>query len=216
MIPQIVQYALTAGDDDNIATAQAVAGAGDLVLDGIAASGGVATLDTQRRVLISSSGNDTGINFTVYGTRLDKGPISETIAGGSGAGVYTTQDFYTVTRVAASAAAAGTVKVGTNGIGSSPWQSLSQHMNVFNVSLGVVLSGTVNYTVQYTYDDPNGPLQTWPPQPQVPTAWDHPILVTAAANAQGYLDETCWGWRVLINSGTGTVKATATQQGMHG
>src|SRR6185437_3174379 len=119
MRPVTISKTLAAASANNIALSQSPAGAGNLTLNGAAVAAGVATLDTQRRVLITSAGTDTGITFTVYGGNQSGSAISETVAGGSlGIPVSTTQDFLTVTRVAASGASASTVTVGTSGVGS--------------------------------------------------------------------------------------------------
>lgn len=220
MNPVVVPITLAAASANNIALSQSAAGAQDLTLNGSTVAGGVATLDHQRRVLITSAGNDSGITFTVYGTRKDRGTISEAIAGGNVAAVATTQDFLTVTRISTSAATAAAVTVGTNGVGSSPWQMLARDIDPFSVSFACIVSGTVDYTIQYTYDDPNtgidGVIGAWPNATKVPTPWDLINMAGLTGNAEGFIDSMgpAWGWRVTLNSGTGTVTVTATQAGL--
>ena len=55
---------LDAADDNGIAQSQTTAGAADLTLNGALVSGGVATFDSPRQVIITSAGNDTGVTFT--------------------------------------------------------------------------------------------------------------------------------------------------------
>lgn len=215
MIQQVVTYSLAAASANNIALSQSPGAAGALILNGSTVAGGVATLDTQRRVLITSAGNDSAKTFTVTGTNLSGAPISESLLGGNAAAVYTTQDFYTVTSVTISAASAGAVTVGTNGVGSSPWKNTSQHVTPMNMSIAVAVTGTVNGTIQETYDDPNNTVfGTWPLTPQVPTPFNDGLLTGFTANGVTQINDPIWGWRVLINSGTGTVKATAWQAGL--
>src|SRR5258708_3372590 len=67
-------------------------GSGDTIV-----IGGVATLDTQRRIIVTSGGNDTGITFTIFGAGDNGVPISETVTGAtSAASAQTNQDFKTV------------------------------------------------------------------------------------------------------------------------
>ena len=141
-----------------VCTAQAVAAAGDLTIDGASASGGVATLDQARRVLITSAGDDSGITFTVYGTNSTGNTISEVLTGSNAGTVQSTMDFKTVTQVAASGAAAGNVSVGTSGVASTPWQVLDFARNPVNVGMRFNVSGTVNFTLELTMDDPNSVL----------------------------------------------------------
>lgn len=221
MRPQVIAITLAAASANNIALSQSAAGAQDLTLNGSTAVAGVATLDHQRRVLITSAGNDSGITFTVYGTRKDGGPISEVVTGPNATTAATTQDFYTVNRVATSAATAGNVTIGTNGVGSSGWQSVSRDITPFAMSFAVIVAGTVNFTVQYTYDDPNagsdGDIQAYPLGTKVPTAWDLTALAAKTANTEASIGSPTLGpinaWRITMNSGSGTATATATQAG---
>lgn len=214
MIPQIATVTLAAASATAVAASQALAGAGNLTINGSAATGGVATFAAQRRILITSTGDDSGISFTVTGTRADKTTISETITGSDGATVQTLQDFITVTQVSASGAVAADVSVGTSGVGSSPWLILSPHTSPFEVGHWCEVVGTVNYTIEFTDDDPNGPIGVWPMAPVVPTPFPHPVLQGQTANAFERFQVPCWGWRVTVNSGTGTIKVTASQAGM--
>jgi hypothetical protein len=156
MRPVVLAKTLAAASVNIIAQSQSLAAAGNLTLNGAAAGGGVATLDTQRRVLVTSAGNDSGITFTVFGTNQGGNVIQETVTGANAGAVATNQDFLTVTRVAASGATASTVQVGTNGTGSSPWALIDPHVTPCNLGLGVVVAGTATFTVEYTYDDITG------------------------------------------------------------
>lgn len=167
---------------------------------------GSVTLDKPRRVLITSAGNDSGITFTVYGTDWNNNPISQAVTGGNATTAATTLDFATVDRIKLSAAAAGAVTVGTNGVAASRPIFFDPHADPA-VGLQVSVTGTVSYTVQQSLDDPN----------RVGLAsvnWvDHPDtnLVAATATKQGnyaYLPHVS---RIVLNSGSGTVVMTAIQ-----
>jgi hypothetical protein len=140
-------------DTDGVAEIQAVAGAGDLTLDGAYVTDGVATMDYARRLGILSSGNDAGITFTVTGTNANGNALVEIVTGAAGAPgtSETTEYFKTVTQIAASGAAAGNVTVGTvdefaSQIIPTDWRSDS------GVAIGVTVTNTINYTVQETFD----------------------------------------------------------------
>lgn len=201
---------LTAAAANNIAQSQSP-GAGAITLNGSLVSGGVATLDTPRRIRITSGGNDSGITFTIIGTNYFGNSLSETITGPNATTADTTQDFATVTSVTHTGSVAGTVTVGTNGVGSTPWYNLDPFTDTFNVGIGVVVSGTVNFTVQYTYDDANAPYTG-----TFPTAFDLSALASKTANTDGTLTNPCWGVRLTINSGTGTAKIVVIQVGIGG
>ena len=203
---------LAGASANNICLSQTPGSATNMTINGALAAGGVATLDKPRRVLITSAGNDSGITFTVYGTDWNGLAVSETITGGNAAAVYTNYDFATVTRIATSAAAAGAVTVGTNGIASSRpfrvdtfgWPQIALECNV---------SGTVNATVQQSLDDPGDATNvtaytsmTWVSHPDT-------SLVGFTATVQGnYAYLPVWV-RVLLNSGTGTVTTRIVQAG---
>lgn len=83
------------------------------------------------------------------------------------------------------------------------------YVSPFNVSLSVLVTGTVNYTVQYTFDDVFA-------KDYVASSgnWvDHPNLTTQTATKDSNIAYPVSGIRIKLNSGTGTVKLTATQAG---
>jgi hypothetical protein len=200
-----------AASASNIRTASSIAGAGAVTLNGSLVSGGVATLDAQRRVLFTSSGNDSGITFTISGTNASGDLISETLTGGNAAAVYTILDYKTVTAVTASGASAGTVSIGTNGVAGSSWVRLDEYA-LPNLSIQAVVSGTINYTIQQTYDDPNSATN-----PVLPSAVNWVQLVAAAsASAVSNVAYQPVFVRVLVNSNTnpGALTATFLQTGV--
>ena len=69
--------------------------------------------------------------------------------------------------------------------------------------------GAVNYTVQYTYDDPNN----LPPGVTTPLSFNT-ILANQAATADSTLSTPFMATRVLINSGTGVIRVRAVQAGI--
>lgn len=78
------------------------------------------------------------------------------------------------------------------------------------VSLQAVVTGTVNYTVQQTLDNPleAGVTPTW---------FNHPDtnLVSQTVNRQGNYAYIPTAVRVLLSSGSGSVTLTVTQAGLH-
>lgn len=180
-----------------------------------AGTNGVATVDTVQRFLILTSGsNDTGITFTVTGTNA-MGAVSETITGASGAAAVSTVDFLTVISILTSGAVATTIKVGTRAtttVGGSQWVRFDSYGAMSETSIQVTVTGTVNYTVQQTLQDPGSPTNA---VGYSAVAWvNHPdsALVASAATAQGnYAYNPVWA-RVRCNSYTTTGAVTATFQ----
>ena len=141
----------------NIRTATSVA-TGTVTLNGslYSSATGLATLDQPRRVLFTSSGNDTGITFTVYGTDWNDMPVSEVVTGANATTTYTVYDFKTVTSVVASGASAGTVSIGTNAIASSRPMFLDLYADSSTyIQTDTNGSSAITYTIQISGDNPN-------------------------------------------------------------
>jgi hypothetical protein len=198
-----------AADADGIAQAQKPAAT--FTLNGALVSGGIAQLGAMRRVLFTTVADETGVTFTVTGTNRAGDVLSEAVAGVNNTTTYTALDFYTVTGVTASATPTGNVTVGTNGVGGSPWARLDEWA-LPNASVQTVVSGTINYTVQYSNDDPNSATD-----PVLPAAMTWSTFTTAGAVTT--VTNTAYAplWvRVLVNSNTNPayVRATVTQTGV--
>jgi hypothetical protein len=200
--------ALVAAAANNIAASQSPAAAA-IVLNGSAVSGGVATLDTQRRIIVTSGGNDTGIFFTVIGTNGDGNPIRETIAGVNNGAAATLLDFLTVSSVTHTGSIATTVTVGTNDTGSTEWFSPDRELPQMNFGICVVVSGTVTYSVEYTYDLPNAPFTG-----TTPTIFVLAAFSAKTATVDGSVLSPVTAFRVTITSGTGTIKAIIVPAGL--
>lgn len=202
---------LAAADDNGIAESQTTAGAADLTLDGALVTDGVAYLDTPRQVIVTSGGNDTNVTFTIYGTTYGGQSVSESITGASGGASATQTDFATVTRVHASAATSVSgVIVGTNAKAGSRWVRMDSWAFP-QTAIQCDVSGTVNYTIQVTMDDPNSPTN---PVAISAVKWlntNDPDAVTATGNIFSNFEWTPTWTRILLNSGTGTVTGTFAQ-----
>jgi hypothetical protein len=208
-----------------IAASQSLAAAGALVLNGSLTTGGTANLVTAQRVFINSGGNDSTLVWTISGTNRSNAPISEQLTGGSGAPVNSVLDYLTVTSIVGSKATASTVTAGTGGVGSSEWV-LDNFLNpAWYLSVAVQASGTVNYTVEHTYDDPNAlPVNPDPILAQYsmeagssypPVVWTNSSLTNQTANGEAqYANQPIMAHRVTINSGSGSVKMWTMQAGI--
>lgn len=221
--PVAVTKSLTAGSVNAIATAQSLAGAALLNLNGASVSGGVALLGSQRRVIITSVGNDTGITWTVTGTNDGGAAIKDTFAGANvGLAAQSNLDFSTVTSIRSSGATAGNVQAGTNTVGSCPWVRVDPHLNGTLVSINaqLVAGGAGNIDIQYTNDEflpaPQGNSAiAYAPANTVPTVMTLLGGVVASTD-QSPITTPCLGWRFTINSGTSAWTVTGTQAGISG
>jgi len=209
--PIFITKQLAAAVSTGICTSQSP-GAGAITLNGSLVAGGVANLTTQRQVIITSGGNDSGITFTITGTNDNNVAISETLTGGNIAAATSTIDFLTVTSITHTGTVAGTITAGTNGVGSTHPIPLGQYQSPFNTSLALEFptSGSTA-TVQYTYDDvfslsvvqSNG------------LRWNSiSSLTDKTADTDGSLTAPVAAVRMKITAGTAPVTITVRQAGL--
>jgi len=204
---------LAAASATALRTAASISVAGTVALNGALVSGGVATLDKPRRILFTSSGNDSGITFTVTGTTFSGNSASEVVTGANSTTATTVLDYATVTSIVASGASAGTVSIGTSGVAGSPWVCLDMWAPSF-ISIQTNVTGTVNYTIQQTLNDPNDPDF---PVALASVNWinsnDTAVVSATTSQQSNYIFSPKFA-RVLLNSGTGSVTAIFAQSGV--
>lgn len=98
----------------------------------------------------------------------------------------------------------------TTGGTSSPVSPMNLNTSPFNVGFGVTVTGTINYTVQHTFD--NVWSDTFDPTTAV---WfDHPTIASQSTNKDGNYAFPVTGIRIKGNSGGGTAVLTLLQAGI--
>ena len=95
--------------------------------------------------------------------------------------------------------------VSKTGVGSSDPLVMNTNISPFNVGFGVIVTGTVDYTVQHTFDDPAVGFTTW---------FSHPSVAAETTNQDGNYAFPVTGIKVLVNSGTGTATMKLVQAGI--
>jgi len=95
--------------------------------------------------------------------------------------------------------------VSKTGTGSSAALVMNTNISPFNVGFGVIVTGTVNYTVQHTFDDPAVGFTTW---------FSHPTIAGQATSQDGNYAFPVTGIKVLVNSGGGTATLKLVQAGI--
>lgn len=149
-------------DDNGVVELETLGSATDFTIGGALASGGVATMDYARQLVITSVGNDAGITFTVTGTDADGLALSEVVTGPNATTTETAGYFKTVTQIASSGATADDVSVGTVDEASSHTYPVNQ-VAANGTAIHVNVTGTINFTVQERFDDiqaTGNPVQT--------------------------------------------------------
>lgn len=201
---------LTASSANNVALSQTPSGAAKVTLNGSLASGGVATISPAARIAINSAGNDSGVTFTISGLDWAGNPISETVTGANVGAASSVLDYGAVTSITSSGATASTITVGTTGLGASPMLRFDDYSPAV-VEAQFVVTGTVNYSWQQSFDDPNDIAQNTPISRAAMT-WDvsGSNIVNTTATATVELHAPRFG-RIQINSGSGSVRGTFTQ-----
>lgn len=202
---------LATASTNNIALSQTPTSS--FTLNGALVSGGIAVLDTARRVLFTTSANESSNTFTIVGTNASGMPQTEVLTGPNAQAAYTNLDFKTVTSITLSTAASGGITVGTNTIASSAWVRFDEWA-LSQASIQCTVSGNVSYTIQQTLQDPNSPTN-----PVLPynVAWlqsSDSQAVNATGNIQSSYQYSPTFARVTLNSGTGSVTATFAQFGV--
>lgn len=169
-------------------------------------------LDTARQIQLASDADETGTNFTIYGTTYSGQPISEILAGPNATSANTILDFATVTQIATSNATAGNVTVGTSNVAHSRWVRMDGFANAQS-AVQVSTDGVVTYTVETTMDDPNSATN---PVAPVDVNWvNAPVaaLVSANSTVSASLTTTPTFVRLAVTSGNGTATMTIVQFG---
>lgn len=200
---------LAASSANNIALSQTPTSA--LTLNGSTAG----VLDTPRRVLITTTGNESAKTFTIIGTDWNSQVQTDIVTGPNATIGQSHLDFATVTSITISVAAANALTVGTNGVASSRWVRMDDWANA-QTTVSVTVTGTVNYTVEQATQDPNSPTNPVLPYLVQWVASPDPDVVGGTANAVSFFTSTPLWARITLNSETGTtafVSAVIMQSG---
>lgn len=95
--------------------------------------------------------------------------------------------------------------VSKTGSGSTTPIVINTNTTPCNIGFGVVVSGTVDYTVEHTFDDPATGFTTWFP---------HPTIAAQSTNKDGNYAFPVTGIRLTVNSGGGTATMNLVQAGI--
>ena len=211
MRPITVQVGpLAAASANNICLSQTPTAAAGFTINGALASGGVATLDTPRRVLITPSSDESAKTFTIIGTSSAGVSQTEVISGTNATAFYTNLDFKTVTSIKISSNAAGAITVGTNSIASTDWVRLDEWA-MPQTAIQCSVTGTVTYTLQQTLQDPNSPTNPVNPYSVVWINSSDSAAVNSNVSIQTSYQYAPLYAKVTITAGTGSVSTVFNQ-----
>lgn len=105
------------------------------------------------------------------------------------------------------------------GTGSTPWVAITPHISQSQLSIACKVTGTVNYTVEYTYQDvnflPNSQF-AYVLDSVTPDVWPDGLVTGQTTSQTANNNDPIWAARVTVNSGSGSVTATFLQSGIAG
>lgn len=220
MRPVILTKTLAAASANNVAQSQTPVSGTPFTLNGSTVTGGVAILDTARRIIVTAGSEASQRTVLISGTNGSGTPITElvTIPATSAAAYATRQDFATITSaLPAGGGWTAAATIGTNSVGSTPWQLLNNHLTPFEVSYQLTLTGAATFEIELTDDSP---MMTVPwgitgsggsPSVPVPTPYNLGTLSTSTSVA---LSQVAVAWRLTVLTGTGSITVRAVQAGL--
>jgi len=196
-MPRVIELdlTLTTPTTTGLAAAQTLGGAGDFSLNGSLISDGLFTSDTPRQLIQTAAANESARTFTITGTD-ENGQAQVLAMSGLNATTGETAEYWkTVTSIASDAATAGNVSFGTVDEVSTGLTPLGQYM-AEPVTIAVIVTGTVNFTVQETFNDVVKDINfsntiTWFPVS---------ALSAKTANTVAVITHRATGFRLLVNS----------------
>jgi len=156
-IPAAQAVCATQTNNTIVCATQNTVGAGNLVINGTAASNGTVSFGSTPTTISLSSANDlSGVNFTVTGTYNGSVVTSVATAGPNNNTVLVAQAFNTITNIAVSGAV-NAVQVGVTSISINGSLSNSGSVAFIGISRTVSLSSvdnlsTINFTITGTYN----------------------------------------------------------------
>jgi hypothetical protein len=199
---QITTTSFTAADGNGVAAAQQLLAAGDLTL-----VSSTVTLTPPRYVTLTSLGNLSGVLFSITGTSPNGSSQTEVLTGPNANTVTSTMTFATITAISTDGAVATDVEAGYTQSGYSAWWPLDIYTPNQVTTISVNVSGTINYSVEYTNEDPfdNSIVQ-------LPKAHPNAALTNGTADQTEFTTTLMRAVRFKVNSGDGTARVTVTQQ----
>tara|TARA_R110000796_G_scaffold87063_1_gene188168 strand:- start:2826 stop:3458 length:633 start_codon:yes stop_codon:yes gene_type:complete len=203
-------------DVNNVFEDQQLVGAGDFTLDGAGVTSGVWTSGDGFAKIISfeSSANLSAVTLTITGfSDINKNhAITEDLLAPNATTTESTKYFAVITQIAADGAIGTNIESGFSDEAVSQIVALNWRASPFVVGIGAVVTGTINYTLQHSFDDPQlgAEAMTW---------FDYDIsdMASATATADGNYSASVLATRQKVNSySAGAALKTTWIQGQGG
>ena len=95
--------------------------------------------------------------------------------------------------------------VSRTGTGSTSAVVINTNVTPVNIGFAAVVTATINYSIQFSYDDPSVGFTTW---------FDDASITSKTGNEDGSILFPITGIKALVNSGTGTITLNVVQAGI--
>lgn len=198
--PKILTLTLQTPSITNVMADQTLTGAGNLDLDGTLTSSGTLSLPTAQKIDFESAGNVSAATLTITGTTELDNAATETLAAPSSDTVTSSKFWKTISTVASSGAIGTNMSAGISDEARSPTVQLNRY-NKLGTSIGVDISGTINYSAFETMT---------PPQSGNTASWiSISALASKSADLKGTILSPVEGFKVEVNSYSSGATLTA-------
>ncbi len=216
MKPITINMDLDTVDVNNVFEDQTTGGAGNFTLDGAGVTSGVWTTGDgfAKQISFESSANLSALTVTISGFSATRKhhAITEDVTGPNATTVESAKYFAVITQITTDGEAGTNVESGFSDESVSDPIPLNWRASPFVVGIGAVVTGTINYTLQHSFDDPQdgGEAMFW---------FDYDIadMAAATATADGNYSASIRATRQKINSySAGAALKTTWIQGQGG
>jgi len=213
---QPIQFNWPIASANSIALLQTLAGAGALNLNGALLYQPALPTNTfarmsdavERKITLTSTGNISGVNFTIVGKNYQTVAVTEVLAGPNNNTVTSVNNYYEIDSITANGAVGTATSAGIGTTGVTAWVLGDHYPSTFSAALYInILTTAMSVTVEATPDDP-GVVAS-------PALFPHSLLTAVTVN-----DSSEWPYpyryvRFKVNSSdaTGTGKFTVHQSG---
>lgn len=199
---QIVTTSFPVADGNYLAESQTLAAAGFLTLV-------EKTITPPRYVTITSAGNDSARTFTIVGVGPNNETQTENLTGANAGTVTSTKTFAYVASIYVNDATAAAVEAGVTQSGYSQWIPMDLYTPNQVITASATVSGTVNYSLEYTNEDPFDHSFT---HQTVAFPASGGAFTNASTDQTHFTTTLMRALRYKINSGNGSIRLTITQQ----
>lgn len=164
------------------------------------------------RITVTPSGDESTNTYTIKGIDVNGSAVTEVLAGDNITASTSVLTYKTVTSIAIANTPANAIIAGNAQSGSGRWIRMDSFANAQS-AVQVDTTGSVNYTVQTSMDDPNDITD---PVAQANVTWLSALdtnIVAQSSSKSGVLNATPTWVRLNLNSGSGVATIKIAQFG---